>query len=277
MQVVLWITKDAYLVRILVCTKSCVLIWFFCHAWASLLVLTFVFTSRCLHRWELDAALDVLTMCTCHLPEDNPIKNEVIAAIFPFVYPKCVYVNLLHLFSVYLMQFFDCLFKKKKNCCQIRHQHMQHVFTKPVAVYENELWTTTEPARLSRLCWELSQFKIFSSKRTALVRALEGWFTLQVWERSSLVRKLWKYVNCILAPQNRSYLHFVTHLKFSLHIIMLFLGLSFTKMSLKRSELSSINCSSDKITIWKVKVKEVWNRICLYIVLEVRFSNNLLF
>ena len=119
MQVVLWITKDAYLVRILVCTKSCVLIWFFCHAWASLLVLTFVFTSRCLHRWELDAALDVLTMCTCHLPEDNPIKNEVTAAIFPFVYPKCVSVNLLHLFSVYLMQFFDCSFKKKETAVKL--------------------------------------------------------------------------------------------------------------------------------------------------------------
>ncbi|CAK9164522.1 unnamed protein product [Ilex paraguariensis] len=31
-----------------------------------------------LHRWELDAALDVLTMCSCHLPESDPIKNEVV-------------------------------------------------------------------------------------------------------------------------------------------------------------------------------------------------------
>lgn len=31
-----------------------------------------------LHRWELDAALDVLTMCCCHLPESDPIKAEVL-------------------------------------------------------------------------------------------------------------------------------------------------------------------------------------------------------
>ncbi|KAL6985377.1 hypothetical protein U1Q18_018753 [Sarracenia purpurea var. burkii] len=30
-----------------------------------------------LHRWELDAALDVITMCSCHLPESEPVKNEV--------------------------------------------------------------------------------------------------------------------------------------------------------------------------------------------------------
>ncbi|KAJ6745536.1 ZINC FINGER FYVE DOMAIN PROTEIN [Salix koriyanagi] len=31
-----------------------------------------------MHRWELDAALDVLTMCSCHLPESDPIRNEVL-------------------------------------------------------------------------------------------------------------------------------------------------------------------------------------------------------
>ncbi|WCJ29790.1 hypothetical protein M5689_011402 [Euphorbia peplus] len=31
-----------------------------------------------MHRWELDAALDVLTMCSCHLPGNDPIKNEVL-------------------------------------------------------------------------------------------------------------------------------------------------------------------------------------------------------
>ncbi|KAD3641724.1 hypothetical protein E3N88_30948 [Mikania micrantha] len=31
-----------------------------------------------MHRWELDAALDVLTMCHCHLLENNPFKNEVV-------------------------------------------------------------------------------------------------------------------------------------------------------------------------------------------------------
>lgn len=31
-----------------------------------------------LHRWELDAALDVLTMCSCHLPHGDPIRNEVL-------------------------------------------------------------------------------------------------------------------------------------------------------------------------------------------------------
>ncbi|XP_058075240.1 uncharacterized protein LOC131223756 isoform X2 [Magnolia sinica] len=31
-----------------------------------------------LHRWELDAATDVLTMCSCHLPQSDPVKNEVV-------------------------------------------------------------------------------------------------------------------------------------------------------------------------------------------------------
>uniref|UniRef100_A0A2N9H0I5 Uncharacterized protein n=1 Tax=Fagus sylvatica TaxID=28930 RepID=A0A2N9H0I5_FAGSY len=30
-----------------------------------------------MRRWELDAALDVLTMCSCHLPQSNPLWNEV--------------------------------------------------------------------------------------------------------------------------------------------------------------------------------------------------------
>ncbi|XP_059645057.1 uncharacterized protein LOC132286709 isoform X2 [Cornus florida] len=34
--------------------------------------------ERYLHRWELDAALDVLTMCSCHLNDSDPLKNEVI-------------------------------------------------------------------------------------------------------------------------------------------------------------------------------------------------------
>ncbi|KAL0330309.1 UNVERIFIED_CONTAM: hypothetical protein Sradi_5017600 [Sesamum radiatum] len=31
-----------------------------------------------LHRWELEAALDVLTMCTCHLPGGDQLKVEVV-------------------------------------------------------------------------------------------------------------------------------------------------------------------------------------------------------
>ncbi|XP_022729138.1 uncharacterized protein LOC111284627 isoform X2 [Durio zibethinus] len=31
-----------------------------------------------MHRWELDAALDVLTMCCCHLPQSDPVRNEVL-------------------------------------------------------------------------------------------------------------------------------------------------------------------------------------------------------
>ncbi|KAL2346823.1 hypothetical protein Fmac_000823 [Flemingia macrophylla] len=33
---------------------------------------------RYLHSWELDAALDVLTMCSCHLPENDPKRKEVL-------------------------------------------------------------------------------------------------------------------------------------------------------------------------------------------------------
>ncbi|CAA6666265.1 unnamed protein product [Spirodela intermedia] len=31
-----------------------------------------------LHRWELDAAMDVLLMCSCHLPLDCPLRNEIL-------------------------------------------------------------------------------------------------------------------------------------------------------------------------------------------------------
>ncbi|KAJ7958696.1 Zinc finger FYVE domain protein [Quillaja saponaria] len=31
-----------------------------------------------MHSWELDAALDVLTMCSCHLPQSDPVRNEVL-------------------------------------------------------------------------------------------------------------------------------------------------------------------------------------------------------
>lgn len=31
-----------------------------------------------LRQWELDAALDVLTMCNCHLPVNDPLKQEVV-------------------------------------------------------------------------------------------------------------------------------------------------------------------------------------------------------
>ncbi|KAJ9183451.1 hypothetical protein P3X46_007302 [Hevea brasiliensis] len=31
-----------------------------------------------MHRWELDPALDVLTMCSCHLPDNDPVRNEVL-------------------------------------------------------------------------------------------------------------------------------------------------------------------------------------------------------
>ncbi|XP_038897971.1 uncharacterized protein LOC120085832 isoform X2 [Benincasa hispida] len=30
-----------------------------------------------MHRWELDAALNVLTMCSCHLPQSDSLKNQV--------------------------------------------------------------------------------------------------------------------------------------------------------------------------------------------------------
>lgn len=33
---------------------------------------------RYVHSWELDAALDVLTMCSCHLPENDPKRKEVL-------------------------------------------------------------------------------------------------------------------------------------------------------------------------------------------------------
>jgi hypothetical protein len=33
--------------------------------------------GRYLQRWELDAAIDVLTMCSCHLSSTNPLHLEV--------------------------------------------------------------------------------------------------------------------------------------------------------------------------------------------------------
>ncbi|CAA2970357.1 Zn2+-binding, contains FYVE domain [Olea europaea subsp. europaea] len=35
-------------------------------------------TLKYLHRWELQAALDVLTMCSCHLSDGDPLKIEVV-------------------------------------------------------------------------------------------------------------------------------------------------------------------------------------------------------
>ena len=43
----------------------------------NLLLIVVWFYCRYLHSWELDAALDVLTMCSCHLIESDPIKKEV--------------------------------------------------------------------------------------------------------------------------------------------------------------------------------------------------------
>ncbi|KAK1299306.1 hypothetical protein QJS10_CPB14g00965 [Acorus calamus] len=31
---------------------------------------------RYLHKWDLDAAMDILTMCGCHLPQSDPIRDE---------------------------------------------------------------------------------------------------------------------------------------------------------------------------------------------------------
>jgi zinc finger FYVE domain-containing protein 26 len=33
--------------------------------------------SRYLHSWDLDAATNVLTMCICHLPENDPVRSKV--------------------------------------------------------------------------------------------------------------------------------------------------------------------------------------------------------
>ena len=49
------------------------------------------FCTRYLHRWELDAALDVLTMCSCHLTQSDPIRNEVLVTVTSY--------DLLHSFS----------------------------------------------------------------------------------------------------------------------------------------------------------------------------------
>lgn len=34
-------------------------------------------TGRYLHNWDLDAAANVLTLCICHLPENDPMWSEV--------------------------------------------------------------------------------------------------------------------------------------------------------------------------------------------------------
>lgn len=35
-----------------------------------------------LHSWDLDAATNVLTMCMCHLPENDPMRSEVVSLAF---------------------------------------------------------------------------------------------------------------------------------------------------------------------------------------------------
>ncbi|KAK1298481.1 hypothetical protein QJS10_CPB14g01205 [Acorus calamus] len=32
---------------------------------------------RYLNKWDLDAAMDILTLCSCHLPQSDPIRDEV--------------------------------------------------------------------------------------------------------------------------------------------------------------------------------------------------------
>ncbi|KAF6172870.1 hypothetical protein GIB67_035424 [Kingdonia uniflora] len=36
-----------------------------------------ILALKYLHRWELDAATDILTMCSCHLIQSDPLRNEV--------------------------------------------------------------------------------------------------------------------------------------------------------------------------------------------------------
>lgn len=40
-----------------------------------------------MHRWELDAALNVLTMCNCHLPQSDPLRNQVRLLNFTLFWP----------------------------------------------------------------------------------------------------------------------------------------------------------------------------------------------
>ncbi|CAI0420573.1 unnamed protein product [Linum tenue] len=37
-----------------------------------------------MNTWELDAALDVLTMCSCHLTECDSVRNEVFAPLWSY-------------------------------------------------------------------------------------------------------------------------------------------------------------------------------------------------
>lgn len=48
---------------------------------------SYKFYSRYMHRWELDAALDVLTMCRCQIPQNDPIRKEVLL----FYLISCLY------------------------------------------------------------------------------------------------------------------------------------------------------------------------------------------
>ena len=48
-----------------------------------------------MHSWELDAALDVLTMCSCHLHQSEPIMNEVVSVSFSLCSPPQVYQYVL--------------------------------------------------------------------------------------------------------------------------------------------------------------------------------------
>ncbi|GFZ08428.1 hypothetical protein Acr_20g0002360 [Actinidia rufa] len=68
-----------------------------------------------LHRWELEAALDVITMCSCHLPESNPVKNEMVALLGLLLILNCI-------LSVYqLVQMRQALLRYKHILCADDH------------------------------------------------------------------------------------------------------------------------------------------------------------
>jgi hypothetical protein len=54
------------------------------------------FYSRYMHRWELDAALDVLTMCSCHLPQSDPLRNEVLV-LFVICFIVILFIYLIYM------------------------------------------------------------------------------------------------------------------------------------------------------------------------------------
>lgn len=79
-------------------------------------IFNFKIYNRYVHSWELDAALDVLTMCSCHLPENDSTRKEVKLSTYSSLILYC-YINIATmLWFLDILKWFMYLYKVRTWC-----------------------------------------------------------------------------------------------------------------------------------------------------------------